>query len=125
MSDTGLDSGEHLFLCNKNLHSAFCVLEFKCLTNNNTFNPLIKPIIWVLLLFPFIYEKRFLMQGIYLQSPLRFCFSYTASSSAKFPEEHRSRRKTVGKGKNRWFPGDFSDLNQASSEATSLSQFCI
>lgn len=77
VSDTGLDSGEHLFLCNKNLHSTFCVLEFKCLTNINTFNPLIKPIIWVLLLFPFIYEKRFLIQGIYLQSPLRYAVSPT------------------------------------------------
>lgn len=28
MSDTGLDSGEHLLLCNRNLHSTFSVLEF-------------------------------------------------------------------------------------------------
>lgn len=58
--DTGLDSGEHLFLFNKHLHITFYVLGFfsKYLISINTFNHLTKPMIWVLLLSPLLYEKN-------------------------------------------------------------------
>ena len=37
----------------------------------------------------------------------------------------QTERKMVGKGENKEFPGDFSDLNQVSSEATTLCQFPV